>query len=187
MSANQNQTGQDIVFGLPLPGRACGDCVACCKVLELNAPEMNFRKPAGVLCQHCTGASCGIYETRPQECRDWYCAWRRISAMPETTRPDKLGLMFDLVRPEQPTNILTRTYIAAHLTGTMEQLSDPLVDQAVNMFRQINLPIWLDHAGELTLLHPMREIAEILIDGKRPASPFLLNEANRWRQRCEQL
>jgi hypothetical protein len=107
--------------------------------------------------------------------------------MPETTRPDRLGLMFDLVRPANPTNLLTRMYIAAHLVGAMDQLSNPLVDQAVNLFRQINLPIWLDRAGELTLLHPMREVAEILIDGKRPTSPFLYNEAERWRKRCEQL
>ena len=58
---------------LDIPGKACGPCSFCCKVLEID----EFKKPAGKLCAHCalTGG-CGVYETRPQVCRDYHCRWK---------------------------------------------------------------------------------------------------------------
>ncbi|MDP3067597.1 MAG: hypothetical protein Q8M72_02885, partial [Methylocystis sp.] len=58
---------------LDIPGKACGSCYFCCKVLEIE----EFKKPAGKLCEHCalTGG-CGVYDTRPDVCRDYYCRWK---------------------------------------------------------------------------------------------------------------
>ena len=56
----------------PVPGRACGSCMMCCKVLAIPA----MPKGAGVWCTHAVpGKGCGIYETRPQGCADFYCHW----------------------------------------------------------------------------------------------------------------
>ena len=49
-------------------GRACGSCTLCCKVIAVT----DFNKLPGVWCAHCVrGKGCGIYETRPQICRDY--------------------------------------------------------------------------------------------------------------------
>jgi hypothetical protein len=56
-----------------LPGRACGHCSLCCKLLRIEA----FDKPEGRWCSHCSPGNIGrkIYDERPDECRDSYCAW----------------------------------------------------------------------------------------------------------------
>ncbi len=67
-----------------LPPRECGDCTMCCKVLEVGA----LKKPAGTWCTHCTTSrGCGIYETRPQECRDFMCAWLESHTLDERWKP----------------------------------------------------------------------------------------------------
>jgi hypothetical protein len=56
----------------PAPGKSCGDCTMCCKVYPV--PVMN--KPRGVWCKECTpGKGCGIWQTRPQFCRDFHCTY----------------------------------------------------------------------------------------------------------------
>jgi len=75
---------------------ACGDCSLCCKVMAI--PEIP--KDDGVWCQHiCKNhKGCGIYETRPQVCRDFLCMWRMGMTGPGTSpkhmRPDRCGVVF---------------------------------------------------------------------------------------------
>jgi hypothetical protein len=53
-------------------GRACGSCTLCCKVIAVA----DFDKLPGVWCPHCVrGKGCGIYETRPTDCRTFFCEW----------------------------------------------------------------------------------------------------------------
>ena len=75
---------------LEIPGKACGPCFFCCKVLEIE----ELKKTAGKLCEHCvqTGG-CGVYATRPQVCRDYYCQWKEDRGLPATMRPDKVGTL----------------------------------------------------------------------------------------------
>src|SRR4051812_22511432 len=55
-----------------VPGRACGCCTLCCKVIAVT----DFDKPPGVWCAHCIrGKGCGIYESRPTDCRTFFCEW----------------------------------------------------------------------------------------------------------------
>jgi hypothetical protein len=42
---------------------SCGDCVLCCEWLNVETEE--FSKKAGILCSHCSGQGCGIFESRP--------------------------------------------------------------------------------------------------------------------------
>ena len=70
--------------GNALPARECGECTLCCKVMEVEA----LKKPAGKWCAHCTTSrGCGIYETRPEECRTFFCAWVMNHTFDEQWKP----------------------------------------------------------------------------------------------------
>ena len=73
-----------------IPGKACGPCYFCCKVLEIE----EFKKTAGKLCEHCVGSGgCGVYDTRPQVCRDYHCDWKEDRGLSSQMRPDKVGAL----------------------------------------------------------------------------------------------
>jgi hypothetical protein len=80
-------------------GRECGGCTVCCKTLKINVPEL--KKLAAVLCEHCTaGVGCRIYEARPSVCKGWYCGWRRMRYLNDDWRPDRCGVLIDIVGGE---------------------------------------------------------------------------------------
>lgn len=66
----------------------CGTCTTCCTILPI--PELD--KPAGVPCKHLTAQGCGIYDDRPQLCKDFLCGYRRVDMAPRM-RPDRAGFM----------------------------------------------------------------------------------------------
>ena len=74
-----------------IPGRDCGACTVCCTWPTINKPEI--QKVSGATCRHCTAAGCGMYETRPPVCREFFCAWRTVDIFDEDWRPDKSGVM----------------------------------------------------------------------------------------------
>lgn len=162
-----------------VPGRECGDCVECCKLLAIDQP--NLKKAKDVLCEHNTGRGCGIYNDRPKVCRAWYCVWHRIDVLPEETRPDRLGVMFELCTPLAPETMLTTRYIRGFSTGGPENFGTPQVQHVLAMFRQVPMPVWLDHDGEMICVHPTAEIHEILLLGKTPANETERAEAELWR------
>jgi hypothetical protein len=53
-------------------------------------------KPANVACRHLTAKGCGIYEKRPQVCRDFRCDWLEGKG---TERPDAVGGYTKPMRP----------------------------------------------------------------------------------------
>jgi Fe-S-cluster containining protein len=58
----------------------------CCKVLGIT----ELQKPVGKWCPHCKiGKGCQIYETRPQECRTFHCAWLVDNRFSDIWRPDR--------------------------------------------------------------------------------------------------
>jgi len=93
------------------PGKACGTCMMCCKVLPI--PEL--AKPAGQWCSHAvTGKGCGIYEDRPPVCRSFYCHWlvdptlgpewkpnkAKFVMYPDRDSPDIYNIMVDPAFPD---------------------------------------------------------------------------------------
>jgi hypothetical protein len=74
-----------------VPGRVCGECTVCCVAPSIDKPEI--QKLSGAACRHCAGGGCAIYETRPQVCRGFYCAWRTVDIFSEDWRPDKSGVL----------------------------------------------------------------------------------------------
>jgi len=69
-----------------VPGRACGSCTLCCKVIAV----VDFDKPPGVWCPHCVrGKGCGIYETRPTDCRTFFCEWMLTRSLGPEWKPER--------------------------------------------------------------------------------------------------
>jgi hypothetical protein len=91
---------------VPEPVKACGPCTACCALMAVE--ELN--KPAGKRCDHLTAAGCGIYEERPQTCREFQCSWHLNDldtlVLPGADvaeyRPDALGVMLTVVSWQHP-------------------------------------------------------------------------------------
>lgn len=73
------------------PGRVireCGPCTVCCDILEIPT----LRKPKKTKCENLCSKGCGIYETRPTECRTFQCIWSE-GYTGEGQRPDRSGIM----------------------------------------------------------------------------------------------
>ena len=72
--------------GNALPARECGECTLCCKVVGVE----ELKKAGGTWCTHCAASGgCGIYATRPQECRDFMCAWLESHTLDEQWKPSR--------------------------------------------------------------------------------------------------
>jgi hypothetical protein len=65
--------------------RSCGACSLCCKLLPVAA----LGKPHDRWCDRCRpgDGGCSIYETRPQICRDFACAWLASATVGEHWYP----------------------------------------------------------------------------------------------------
>jgi hypothetical protein len=72
------------------PGRECGDCTLCCKVMAIEA----LAKPASAWCRHCKpGRGCLIYASRPAECRSFNCLWLADDRFGQHWKPNKSKLV----------------------------------------------------------------------------------------------
>lgn len=90
-----------------VPGRSCGKCTMCCKLMEVREID----KDDGIWCKHVLqGRGCGIYETRPASCRTFLCGWLSTEALDEAWYParselilvSKEGGLTALVDPSRP-------------------------------------------------------------------------------------
>jgi len=69
----------------------CGECTVCCTLSVVK--ELN--KEAGETCVHCiSNKGCSIYNARPQDCRDFACAYLESGIDNVSLRPDKCDVMF---------------------------------------------------------------------------------------------
>jgi hypothetical protein len=76
-----------------IPGRECGTCTLCCKVYHI--PEIN--KVAGKWCQYCKpGRGCTIHETRPQQCRDFFCLWMTEATITPEWKPERSKMVLSI-------------------------------------------------------------------------------------------
>ncbi len=176
-------TFHDILFGETREDRPCGDCIACCQVLNIDEPELV--KPQGTLCPNCTGTGCSIYETRPQVCRGWNCAWKRIPSMPPETRPDAMGVLFTVDRHLPPRNPFENLYIIAVAQEREEDLSSRDTQDVINMFKAAALPIFVQWQGMKTLVHPEPVLADAIMNPEGIKDWRLREQARQWLERYE--
>src|SRR6266700_8447737 len=93
MTSNGHSTGSPaapdaaaLALSRVVPGRACGSCTLCCKVIAVD----DFAKPPGVWCTHCVRhKGCGIYETRPTDCRTFFCEWMLTTSLGADWKPER--------------------------------------------------------------------------------------------------
>lgn len=70
----------------PQPQRKCGSCTLCCKLVGVKSLD----KPPNKWCTHCDkSGGCKIYESRPDDCREFSCAWLINPSIPEDWYPLK--------------------------------------------------------------------------------------------------
>lgn len=164
-----------------VPGRECGECTACCKISAINAPTL--RKPAGILCPNCTGAGCGVYETRPEPCRTFFCLWRRVATMPDELRPDRIGVMFTIERVEQPQNPFERQFVIGRAINSLADFETPGAKAALQTFvERGTLPVWLSVQQERRLLHPYPALRDAILRQSPPPAD-LADAVSVWRKR----
>ena len=96
-----------------VPGRECGDCTVCCTVPTIDQP--GIQKPAGATCRHCDHG-CRIHQTRPDVCRQYFCAWRRMEIFSEDWRPDRCGVFSEL-ETDVPDYLMSSVGISLTLIG----------------------------------------------------------------------
>ena len=91
------------------PGRTCGDCRLCCKLLAVGKDERpdDFKKPQGKWCEHCFDGGCRIYATRPEDCKTYECTWLR-GVFDEDDRPDKSRVVVSLEHGDSVTDFRGR-------------------------------------------------------------------------------
>jgi hypothetical protein len=175
-SDDQQRTQRPPFLDYLVPGRECGDCTACCKLIKIDWPEL--RKPAGVLCHHNTGSGCGIHASRPDGCRRWFCLWRRLDAMPEHARPDRARVMFSAEMHYGQLYIVARAFDdpADFQTGVAKTILDRFVEDGT-------LPIWTVFGEASTLHYPAFPLADAITRPSATPWQSLVVDALIWRNR----
>ncbi|MBL6938265.1 MAG: hypothetical protein ISS15_06670 [Alphaproteobacteria bacterium] len=141
-------TGEQLSVARKLvPGRECGACTVCCKVLAIKAPEL--KKLPEVLCTHCTaGVGCAIYNARPQVCRDWHCGWRYLAFLGDEWRPDRSGILIEAATADIPQEFPRRDGLKFVLrTGALNAVLWPALQSAIASLVDDGVPVLLGIPG----------------------------------------
>jgi hypothetical protein len=176
-----SDTLADLMFGPSLDDRPCGECVACCVLPLIDTPEL--KKPEGQACPNCAGAGCAIYDARPEVCRTFNCAWKRIPSMPPETRPDRLGVMFTLERHLPPRNVFEHLYFVGVATGDPRALDSPSARDAIRMLSESVLPVFVSSGGIKTLVHPEPVLADAIANPAPQRDRALVKRGREWLKR----
>lgn len=135
-----------------VPGRSCGDCAMCCKLLEIKA----LNKPANEWCVNCsTRKGCDIYETRPQTCHNFNCGYMTQGAIGEEWWPTTARMMITYTGDGK------HLFIQVDPTRPDAWRREPYYSQLKNWAR-INNPngqqIIVAIAGRYIVIFPEREV-----------------------------
>jgi hypothetical protein len=171
---------ETMLLGPVLAGRDCGECTACCIVLTVDTPD--FRKPAGTPCVHLGSSGCGIHAVRPRICRTWFCAWRRVAAMPDDARPDRSGLLVSLNFVREPQNCFEGVSINIRALAGSDAIDKGMAAAIIDSVCDQLVPVWFSDGSQKTLIHPENDVARLVISGE-PAPAHLQGEVAAWRER----
>ena len=103
--------------------RPCGSCTMCCKLIGIGEP---VNSPSGSWCKECEiGSGCKIYESRPEECRTFYCGWKYGIG---ETRPDKSKVVIGVTDSKNAMIFVD--------VGRSDELKKPEFRQIIEAFRR---------------------------------------------------
>jgi hypothetical protein len=177
-----NTAYKDAIFGPLVAGRERGGCASCCIVLQINSPDLT--KPADTLCPHHIGSGCGIYESRPDACRNWRCLWRHVATIPDLGRPDKTGVMFSIETDLESRNLFEYLYIVCRATKSRDAFKDPLVSGIIDGFvDQCLLPVWRSFDGQKFQVFPDKRMVAAIHDPDGEKDRDLAAKAREWHGR----
>ena len=167
----------------PIPdSRSCGDCSACCITLGIDVPEL--RKQPGVPCQHLVGGGCGIYQTRPTLCREYYCLWRLLVELPDMVRPDRCGVMFSLrTTPFQPGPFGTQVILGLALNSPDDHRHPAARLATTRLVATEQSPVWLGFRAEWTRVFPDEALADAILNPHTTVHTHLLTKAAELRRK----
>jgi hypothetical protein len=75
---------------MAIEDRQCGECTVCCSGQLVGHAYGNKFGPNP--CVFLVEQKCAIYETRPQTCRNYQCAWLQ-GLLPEWMKPSKCNVL----------------------------------------------------------------------------------------------
>jgi hypothetical protein len=128
-----------------VPGRECGTCSVCCRVLPIDTVEL--RKQAGVACAHCLKeGGCAIHETRPPICRGYYCGWMTTADLGDDWRPDKSGVFINSTGADIPAHFENRNGLELMIGSARILGQTPFVDLVCILVAK-KIPVFLAIPG----------------------------------------
>lgn len=89
--------------------RECGECQLCCEVLGVR----QIQKAPDQKCAYQCKNGCQIYQIRPQECRDFSCAWLK-GEVPEELKPNVVHAFLGQVEADLKKQGIFGTLITVH-------------------------------------------------------------------------
>lgn len=102
-------------------------------------------KPASVACKNILErGGCSVYANRPDGCRVFKCVWLTLEIMPNSTRPDLLGVMFHYDVDEKSWNSFAKVCIIASPVKDVKALHSPTALACYQMAWKAGLPLWFD-------------------------------------------
>lgn len=131
-----------------VPNRVCGECTACCVVLQIDDDKLN--KPENQPCINMVEkGGCKIYKERPTTCQDWHCAWRFMAQLGEEWRPDLSGILLRsdengiIFQPIQDPKTVLTTDRAIELIGggIVQGIQISMNIPTKNGFRSFGMPL----------------------------------------------
>lgn len=71
----------------------CGECKLCCTLFDI----FWMNSPPGEHCKHECSIGCKIYKTRPEDCKEFSCAYNQMEKVSIKMRPDISGVIFERI------------------------------------------------------------------------------------------
>jgi Fe-S-cluster containining protein len=108
--------------------RKCEDCKLCCQGYvsgNVRGSWFGNLKPCKYLDDECT-----IYEERPSQCRNYYCAWAQ-ELFPEWMRPDKTGVLISVEKDRE-----NKLYLRVMYSSS--KIDEKILDELNNFVRDNN-------------------------------------------------
>jgi uncharacterized cysteine cluster protein YcgN (CxxCxxCC family) len=168
-----------------VPGRSCGECSLCCKLLRIDA----LSKPIGIWCTHCAPGrgGCTIYESRPAECRDFYCAWLTSAVLGPEWRPNKCKMFLRMegnlvavhVDPSDPTAWRREPFFqqlkefANKAVGSKQQVAVYVKNRVIVIFPNKEVDVGIMNPGDELVVRQLwgpqgRDWTAFIESGARP-------------------